>query len=166
MKYKPRKKIFEGSNCSFDPALKQAFSYGWWPMLYEINGLVVRNTFNYSPSTCKHQYKLNACLDSIGLKPDITISVRADIRNTSAVKADMLATWAELAVKTKYSTKGDWTAVAAYEDTMNEVSVIGVRFNHGELAEALDKAEEKRRKRLDSRRTKKRPERPKLTLVS
>lgn len=171
MKYKPRKKVFEGSNCYFDPELRQAFSYKWWAMLYVINGLVVRNTFNYSPSTCKHQHKLDDCLDSIGLKPDITISVRAEMRNTSAVKAEMLETWAELSVKAKYSTKGDrTTAVAAYEDTMNECSAIGIRFRQSELVEAMGRAEERRKQRLAARRTKKQPEPPKkvypkLTLV-
>lgn len=170
MKYKPRKRVFESSNCYFDPELKQAFSYKWWAMLYVINGRVVRNVFNYSPSTRNHQYKLDACLNSIGLRPDIVIGVRAEMRNTGAVKAEMLETWADLSVKFKYSTKGDRSALDAYENTMNECSAIGIRFSKRELVEARGRAEDRRKQRLAVRHTKKQPKPPKtvypkLTLV-
>ena len=161
MKYKPRKKVFESSNCYFDPELKQAFSYEWWAMLYVINGLVVRNTFSYSRSTCRHQYQLNNCLFDIGLEPDITINVRAEMRNTSAVKAEMLETWADLSVKLKYSTKADRRALNAYENTMGKCSAIGIRFSQRELVKAMGMAEERRNQRLAARRTKKQPEPPK-----
>lgn len=148
--YKPRKKVYEGKNWSFCPETLYATSYGWWPMLTVIKGKIVRNTFNYSQSTTKHQSKLRSVLDVIGLKPDLFISVRASLHNLIAVKAELLSQWASHEVAIKYSRGTCHESSSLLKDV--QAARIGIKFSKAEKAEALEQAEAGRRARLDRKK--------------
>ena len=77
-RYVKRDHVIKNSTGSFELDLNnfQATSYGWWDMLRFCQDKLVRNRYNYSNSTAKHQNKLWYLLRDLGITPDITVSFR------------------------------------------------------------------------------------------
>lgn len=171
--YKARSGVFQGANWSFNPQTMYADSYRWWPMLKIIKGVLVRNVHNYSMSTTRHQKTLNRCMASLGIKADLTVSVRSSLNNLGFVKRELLETWARAAIKNKYSRKPIKGILPELKD-MADVSLIGIHFSKKAMKEALESAEKARRERLSWAREKRQKAlatrvpvavRPMLTLI-
>lgn len=64
MQYRPRLKIYKGSNNKnvFNPETFEATSYNWWIYVAKIKGVVVFNDHNYSVTTRQHQYEMKSFL--------------------------------------------------------------------------------------------------------
>lgn len=73
MKYYKRLKVYKGANLLLDVENERAVSYGWWLFLKRIRGKLVFNSYNYSPSTMKHQQKVKRQLSELGIRPDMVI---------------------------------------------------------------------------------------------
>lgn len=73
MKFIKKRNQYEASNVSFDPKNISAVSYNWWKFVKVINGKVVFNDYNYSPSTCKHQSKVRRLLETLNIKIDVVV---------------------------------------------------------------------------------------------
>lgn len=73
LKFYKRSNMYKASNVTFNPETKEAFSYNWWKFVDVINGAVVFNTYGYSPSTRKHQYKVERLLEQLGINVDVYI---------------------------------------------------------------------------------------------
>lgn len=73
MKFIKKRNQYEASNVSFDPENISAVSYNWWEFVKVINGKVVFNDYNYSPSTCKHQSKVRRLLETLNIKVDVVV---------------------------------------------------------------------------------------------
>lgn len=82
MKYFKRLGKYKASNVSFSPSAKAAYSYGWWQFVKEVNGTLVFNDYNYSPSTCKHQAKVRSLLRELGLEIGLTVETCSDLNGT------------------------------------------------------------------------------------
>lgn len=70
MKYYKTLKVYKASNVMFNPQTMLATSYRWWNMLQKINGKIVFNSYTYSSSTSKHQYKLLNLLHQLNINID------------------------------------------------------------------------------------------------
>lgn len=81
MKYNKRQDIYKASNVTFDQNTCEAFSYNWWQFVANINGKVVFNNYNYSPTTIKHQYKVRDLLEKLGIKIDLEIECPAGFQS-------------------------------------------------------------------------------------
>ena len=68
MKYMVRSNTYKASNVYFDCDTEQAYSYDWWCFVSRINGVLVFNDHNYSPSTNKQQSKVKSLLNALGLE--------------------------------------------------------------------------------------------------
>lgn len=79
MKYFKRLGVYKASNVKFDPNKIEAYSYGWWRFVAVVEGKVVFNTYRYSNSTSKHQYKVARLMDELGIKIDISMPLRRGI---------------------------------------------------------------------------------------
>lgn len=57
MKYSKKRAQWENSakTCTYNPIIKQAYSYGWWRFVEKIGSYLVFNNYNYSPTTNRHQ---------------------------------------------------------------------------------------------------------------
>jgi hypothetical protein len=62
--------VYFASNVTFDARTTTAYSYGWWCFVRIIDGQVVFNRYPYSPTTCRHQSKVQYLMDSLGIKVD------------------------------------------------------------------------------------------------
>lgn len=64
LQFKPRSKMFKGSNGknTFNPETFQGHSYQWWMYVTKIKGVVVFNDYNYSMTTNKHQWEMKSFL--------------------------------------------------------------------------------------------------------
>jgi len=67
MKYYQRLGIYKASNLTFNPNTFEGYSYAWYLITARIKGELVLNTYNYSPTTRKHVYKLRALLNELEL---------------------------------------------------------------------------------------------------
>lgn len=65
--------IYKASNVTFDPNTMTAQSYAWWDFVKVINGKLVFNDYNYSPTTNRHQRKVRALLRELNVIPNMTI---------------------------------------------------------------------------------------------
>ena len=83
MKYMKRAKIYKASNVTFDPETKEAVSYSWWTFTKVINGKLVFNNWNYSPTTVKHQMKVMSLLDELGIKVDLIVLTTKSLNDES-----------------------------------------------------------------------------------
>lgn len=87
MKLMKKSNTYKASNVTFNPETIEAFSYDWWCFVKVIGGKVVFNSYNYSPSTIKHQYKVRSLLNDLGIKIDLEIECP---RGLQAINVDML----------------------------------------------------------------------------
>lgn len=89
MEHLKKANIYKNSpgTCTFNPDTKKAYSYSWWLFVSPINGKLVFNNYNYSPTTCKHQWKLRSLLSTLGLTIDLTIEAPKGLQDLeSAIK--------------------------------------------------------------------------------
>lgn len=103
--YKPRKKIYESTNVYFDPETCQAYSYDWWRFVDKIDGLVIFNSYSYSRTTQKHQYKVRRLLAELNIKINIEVDAGCGLQGNfwhSQTKQNYLINYGELKTKLKY----------------------------------------------------------------
>lgn len=74
MKLMKKTGIYKASNVEFNPETCEATSYNWWHFVRKINGKVVFNHYNYSPSTVKHLYKVRELLGKLNIEIDLVVS--------------------------------------------------------------------------------------------
>ena len=82
MKYIKKRKRYENSTgtLSYDPLTKEAWSYGWYQLVRNIEGKLVFNWFMYSNATRKHQYVISGMLRKAGHEY-ISISNSGNLRD-------------------------------------------------------------------------------------
>lgn len=83
MKYYIRSKQYRASNVILEVNPLSAWSYAWWKFLARINGAVVFNGYNYSNSTCRHQSKVKAMLDKLGINIDLYIECPSGLQSAN-----------------------------------------------------------------------------------
>lgn len=74
--------IYKAANVTFDPVKVQAYSYAWWKFVDIVEGKVIFNNYYYSPSTCKHQYKVKRLMSELGIQIDIEMPLPQGILKT------------------------------------------------------------------------------------
>lgn len=96
MRYFKRLRVWKASNVEVNTDECIATSYGWWQFVKKVNGLVIFNSYRYSPSTSKHQYKVRCLLSKLNIKVDLFIEAPRGLQNLSdairfyEVKNDLL----------------------------------------------------------------------------
>lgn len=90
MKYMKRLKIYKGRNVTFNPETFEAFSYGWWRFVDQIDGLVVFNNYRYSVTTAKHQRWVGGLMENLGIKIDITMPLPRGISRDQTLEEMIL----------------------------------------------------------------------------
>lgn len=90
MKYFTRSKLYKASNVTFSPELIQATSYDWWMFVKVINGLVVFNDYNYSPTTNKHQHKVRRLMQELGIKIDLVVKSYIGLHDAGWLESALL----------------------------------------------------------------------------
>lgn len=114
MKYFKRANIYKASNVTFSAAKREAHSYGWWKFVTIVNGKVIFNDYNYSPSTCKHQSKVRSLMGDLGVKIDLYVSVSRSLDDSptnlgNIVVENMYTSLYETEIKLFRTRKGhDW----------------------------------------------------------
>ena len=87
MKYYSRLKLYKASNVTFDPIQCRVYSYDWWRFVDRIRGKVIFNSYTYSNSTVKHQFKLRRLLESLNINVDIMLKAPRGLQDLdSAVR--------------------------------------------------------------------------------
>lgn len=83
MQWKPRLKIYQGSNRknTFEPDSFEARSYSHWCYMTKIKGVVVFNDYSYSMTTRGHQYEMRSFMRET-LKINMTKVVFVDQRQS------------------------------------------------------------------------------------
>lgn len=76
--------IYKASNVSFDPKAMEAKSYDWWLFVTKVNGLTVFNDYSYSNTTRRHQWKVKALMQSLGLPIHIRVEMRESLDHPKA----------------------------------------------------------------------------------
>lgn len=89
MKFYPKAGVYKASNVCFDPEEVSAYSYQWWKFVTRIGPLTVFNSYPYSNTTRRHQWKVKSLMRSLG------IDIHADIEVPRGVGAD---DWAQGAI--------------------------------------------------------------------
>lgn len=84
MKWNEKKGLYLGSNVSFDPASCVAKSYDYWIFVARIQGQVVFNEYNFSPTTRAHQRKVERLLGRLRIKIDHRILAPKGLQNLQA----------------------------------------------------------------------------------
>ena len=87
MKYFKRLKLYKSNECLYNPETMEATSYNWWVFIKLINGVLVFNNYNYSPSTIKHQYKVRDLLRELEIDIDITIEAPKGLQDLNSAIA-------------------------------------------------------------------------------
>lgn len=84
MEWKPRLKIFQGSNRknTFNPETFEGRSFGWWCYVLKVKGKVIFNDYSYSVTTSAHQNEMKAFLRSqMKVKNIIFVNQRESLSN-------------------------------------------------------------------------------------
>jgi len=86
MKLMKRSGEYHASNVMFDPKNIIATSYRHWQFVKVISGKVVFNAYRYSNSTSKHQYKVRALMQELGVKIDVFANTRCSLSSLRTLK--------------------------------------------------------------------------------
>lgn len=86
MKYFKTQNLYKASNVTFDPSKVIAHSYAWWCFVRVIEGHVVFNSYRYSNTTAKHQFKVKRLLNELGITIDFEVSVPESLKDTDTTK--------------------------------------------------------------------------------
>lgn len=86
MRYYKRLKVYKASNVEFSPENRSAYSYDWWQFVREVNGVLVFNDYNYSPTTGRHQSKVRWLLRDLGLEIGVTIYTHTGLQALNGVE--------------------------------------------------------------------------------
>jgi uncharacterized small protein (DUF1192 family) len=81
MNYYPRLNLYKAANVTFDPSKVEAHSYRWWKFVAVIDGLVVFNSYRYSPTTARHQSKVANVMRNLGIRVDLDIECPRGLDN-------------------------------------------------------------------------------------
>lgn len=68
MKYYKTLNQYKASNLVYDVDNETAYSYVWYQLAKRINGIMVINYFNYSPTTIRHYYKIRKLFETLGIQ--------------------------------------------------------------------------------------------------
>lgn len=85
MKFMKKAQTWKASSVEFNPSSFEGTSYNWWHFVRLINGKVVFNDYNYSPTTCKHQQKMRKLLDNLNIKIDLYVSTAKSLTDSEAL---------------------------------------------------------------------------------
>lgn len=128
MKYFPKLKLYKASNVTYNPVTYQAYSYKWWRFVDMIDGKIIFNEYKYSMSTSRHQWKVRALLDLLGIKIDCFVEVKEGIGS---------AGWKEKALATAYYD------MASQEQINLIKSTLKVKLTNDEIQAIYTQKEEK-----------------------
>ena len=92
MKKLVTKNVYKSANCLFNADEVAAWSYAHWQFVRVIQGKVVFNAYRYSNTTAKHQYRVRALMESLGVRIDVVANVRESLTRFSTVGAVNRAT--------------------------------------------------------------------------
>jgi len=108
MKHFKRSNTYKASNVSYNVDEKAAHSYDWWLFTKEYKGLMVFNNHNYSPTTNRHQSKVQSLMITLGHNIDLFLDTRLSLFNIEdAIKDHIESKKSEIqALITKIHTKG------------------------------------------------------------
>lgn len=164
IKYYKKLGVYKASNVYFDPKAMHATSYNWWIFVKKIDGLVVFNDFNYSPTTTGHQRKIKAVLNALGVKVDLFVQLREslDVNSLdSALKQAYSKLFTnEIAVNRKNARIKSSThkhALANIDRAKDEIKTLikhGAKCSKAAQAQILVKAKQAELARLESARAK------------
>jgi uncharacterized protein (DUF1697 family) len=138
LKYYKRLKIYKSStgNVVFNPETLEARSYDWWVFVSKIKGKVVFNNYPYSTSTGGHQRAVKKLLQTLGIKIDVTVSVRQSLNDIShEALAPLYRNLAELQVANKRrGVKADTIKyrnerISEIEDSITVLRSLGAKFS-------------------------------------
>jgi hypothetical protein len=85
LKYYKKSKIYKNSTdtVNFDPKTYNAYSYNWWRFVAKIDGKIIFNNYNYSPTTLRHQRYVRKLLYELKIKVDHVVWIKNGIENQS-----------------------------------------------------------------------------------
>jgi hypothetical protein len=83
MKFIKTKNTYKASNVELNLNTMTAVSYNWWTFLKVIDGQLVFNSYAYSPSTQRQQYKVLKVLAEKGIKLDFIVESRKSLTDSS-----------------------------------------------------------------------------------
>lgn len=99
LKFHKKLGVYKNSTGSFEynPSTQEAFSYEWWQLLRNMDGVLVLNTFRYSNSTAKHISNLE---DLLGYEGYISVPFAYNLQYAS--KEELLKTYESRIVELQY----------------------------------------------------------------
>jgi len=80
-----RSGIYKASNVTFNPETKEAYSYNWWRFVGIVDGLLVASNYRYSNTTGRHQIKVFALMDELGIKIDLALPLPRGVRHDQTI---------------------------------------------------------------------------------
>jgi hypothetical protein len=87
MKKLKSKNIYKASNVTFDADKVSAHSYVWWEFVKVIQGQVVFNCYKYSPTTQRHQRKVEGLMNDLGINIDLVVNVKQSLSDFETLKS-------------------------------------------------------------------------------
>ena len=85
MKYFKRANLWKASNVTFSPEKIEATSYDWWVFVKVIEGKTVFNSYRYSNTTSRHQFKVRNLMREQGIEIDVTVSFRPNLKGVETL---------------------------------------------------------------------------------
>lgn len=67
MKFYKKLNQYKASNLVYDLNSNKAYSYEWYELAKCVDSQMILNTYNYSPTTLRHMYKLRTLFDSLNI---------------------------------------------------------------------------------------------------
>lgn len=81
MKFNSKVGAYRAANVYFHPEKLVATSYDWWTFVKRIDGHTVFNSYGYSNTTRRHQYRVREVMRDLGLVIDREVRVPSSLSN-------------------------------------------------------------------------------------
>lgn len=143
MRQLKKRPYLQGGNVGLDLETMEGHSYNWYSLVKRIKGKVILNTYNYSPTTIKHIWKMRDALKQLNVKY-VELEAPRGLQDLSESKTHIIYIYGKEIVKQKNSRSKDLTGVGRVLKQIDILESLGVKITRKALKDSIKYHEELR----------------------
>lgn len=143
LQYRKTLNMFKATNIDFNAETMLGHSYDWYELTKSIKGKIILNSYNYSPTTCKHISKVRSVLSMLGVRY-LELEAPKGLQNLDVALEHVIIEHARAIVREKYARKKYPASVKYLTKQLELLKTFGKRAKRKDMIDALAKAEAQR----------------------
>jgi hypothetical protein len=146
LQYRKTLNIFKATNVDFNAETMLGHSYDWYELTKSLKGRVVLNSYNYSPTTCKHISKVRSVLSMLGIRY-VELEAPKGLQNLDVALEHVVSELGTAIVENKYARIKSKRSIQYFERQLKLLAKLGKRASKNKIEMSVINAEKNRKDR-------------------